>query len=72
MAIIETSRPAPFGAVSTFRVVNVIDAAIAKLVSAYRTNKTEKALQNLSNTQLEDIGIERAQIQAVAKRASFY
>jgi len=70
MAIIETSRPVPFGAVSTFRIVNVFDSLLSGIMSAYRAHKTEKTLRGLSNAQLEDIGLERAQIHAVAQRAA--
>jgi len=71
MAIIETSRPVPFGAVSTFRIVNAFDAFLGGIVGAYRAYKTEKTLHSLSNAQLEDIGLERAQIHAVAQRAAY-
>ena len=70
MAIIETSRPVPFGAVSTFRIVNVFDSLLGGIVSAYRAHKTEKTLRNLSNAQLADIGLERTHIRAVAQRAA--
>ena len=71
MAIIETSRPVPFGAVSTFRIVNVFDAFLGGIVGAYRAHKTEKTLRSLSNAQLEDIGLVRAQIHTVAQRAAY-
>ena len=71
MAIIETSRPVPFGAVPTFRIVNVFDNLLGGIVSAYRAHKTEKTLRGLSNAQLEDIGLERGQIHAVARRAAY-
>ncbi len=70
MAIIETSRPVPFGAASTFRIVSVFDTLLGGIVSAYRARKTEKTLRALSNAQLEDIGLERAHIHAVAMRAA--
>ncbi len=70
MAIIETSRPVPFGAVSTFRIVNVFDALRGNIASAYRAYKTEKALRGLSADQLQDIGIERTDIPMVAQRAA--
>jgi len=69
MAIIETTRPAPFGAVSTFRIVNLVDAAFVGFVGAFRARKTETALSKLSNAQLEDIGLVRAHIHGVAQRA---
>ncbi len=70
MAIIETSRPVPFAAVSTQRIANVFNALLGGTVGAYRARKTEKILRGLSNAQLEDIGLERAQIHAVARRAA--
>ncbi len=69
MANIETSRPVPFGAVSTFRIVAAFDALRGSIVGAHKARRTAKALHALSNAQLEDIGIERAQIHAVALRA---
>ena len=69
MAIIETSRAVPFGAVSTFRIVNLFDVALNSVLGAYRAYQTEKALHSLSNAQLEDIGLERALIRTVARRA---
>ncbi|NOR63467.1 MAG: DUF1127 domain-containing protein [Rhodobacteraceae bacterium] len=69
MAIMTTSRAVPFGAVSTFRIVNLFDTALNSVVGAYRAHKTEKALHGLSNDQLEDIGLERANIRQVAQRA---
>ncbi len=71
MAIIETSRPVPFGAVSTFRIVNAFESLLGGIVGAYRAHKTEKTLRGLSNAQLQDIGLERAQIRAVARRAAY-
>jgi len=72
MAIIETTRPVPFGAVSTFRIVNAFDAMISNLLGTYRAYKTEKTLRSLSNAQLEDIGLERSQIRTVALRAGHF
>lgn len=69
MAIMTTSRAVPFGAVSTIRIVNIFGAALNRVVGAYRAYKTEKTLQGLSNAQLEDIGLERALIRTVARRA---
>ncbi len=70
MAIIETPRPVPFGAISTFRIVNGIDTVLNGVVATYHAYKTEKTLRGLSNAQLEDIGLERAQIRDVAQRAA--
>jgi len=70
MAIMTTSRAVPFGAVSTFRIVNLFDTALSNIVGTYRAHKTEKALHGLSNAQLEDIGLVRANIRRVAQRAA--
>jgi len=69
MAIIETSRPVPFGAVFTLRLVNAVDALRTSIVGAYKAHKTKITLDKLSNAQLQDIGLERAQIHAIAARA---
>ncbi len=70
MAIIETSRPVPFGAEFTLRMVNVFDNLIAGTVEVVKTVKTKRALNKLSNRQLEDIGLTRAEIHNVASRAA--
>lgn len=72
MAIIETSRPVPFGAVSTLRIVNIFDSVRTAIAGAYKARKTEIALGKLSNAQLQDIGLERAHIHAVAFRAAHF
>jgi uncharacterized protein YjiS (DUF1127 family) len=59
---IEPSRPVPFGAVFTVNVVNFVDATISNLMAWKAARKTENALRNLSNRQLEDIGMCRADI----------
>ena len=68
MAIIETPHSVPFGAVS-FSIVNGVDSFFSGIVGAYRAHKTEKTLRSLSNAQLEDIGLERADLHTVAQRA---
>ena len=71
MAIIETSRTVPFGAVSTLRIVSLFDTALNSIVAAYHARKTEKTLHSLSNAQLEDIGLVRANIRSISQRAAF-
>jgi len=66
MAYIETSRPAPFGAVTTLKLVNLFDDAIAAFTAWNLTRKTENTLNKLSDEQLADIGIERRTIKATA------
>jgi len=62
MAIIETSRPVPFGAVATLQITNLFDPAVAKFKAWTLARKTETMLSRLSDRQLADIGLERSQI----------
>ncbi len=72
MAIIETSRPVPFGAVTTFRVVNFFDKMRNAVVQYRSARATEKALRGLSDAQLQDIGLHRSQIASVARNPGYY
>lgn len=69
MAIIETTRPAPFGAVVTFRIINIADTLRQNFVNASQARKTEKVLQRLSDAQLQDIGLLRGNINSTVKRS---
>ena len=71
MAIIETTRPVPFGAVVTFRLINMIDGLRQDFVEAQQARKTEKALDRLSDAQLRDIGLVRANIRLAANGKRF-
>lgn len=62
MSINYTSRPVPLGAIATFRVVNFFDNAITHLAALRSTYKTANVLNGLSEQQLEDIGLCRADI----------
>ncbi len=66
MATFETSRPAPLGAEATLHVVNFFENSIASIQAWNASRKTVKSLNALSTRQLEDIGIQRANIPAVA------
>lgn len=70
MAIFHTSRPVPLGAVSTLRIVNVFDTMVSNFKVWNATRKTTNALRELSDNQLQDIGIERHKIDAVASRVT--
>ncbi len=61
MAIIETSRPGPFGAVTTLHVVSMIER-LTENFSAWRNARRQAAvLRGLSSRQLNDIGLTDAQ-----------
>ena len=66
MAIYETNTAAPFGAVTTLGIVNFFDNAIAQFSAWNAARKTTAALSGLSDRQLEDIGLHRGAISAVA------
>lgn len=57
MAIIESTRPVPFGAVATLNVVGIFDTVIAGVQQWNATRKTNKILNGLTISQLDDIGI---------------
>ena len=62
MASIPTSRTAPFGAVTTFRAVGVVESVI-EAIKTWKTNRrTLMALSALSDRELDDIGLCRADL----------
>ncbi|MCB1368874.1 MAG: DUF1127 domain-containing protein [Rhodobacteraceae bacterium] len=63
MATFETTRPAPFGAVTTYRVLSAIDALRVALIDWKNTRQTYAALSRLSDRELNDIGLSRADIE---------
>ncbi len=70
MTNITTSRPVPFGAVAILNVVNFFNNTAAALVGSYRAAKTRKILTNLSNAQLDDIGIMPGDIAKISHRVN--
>lgn len=68
MASIETSlRAAPNGAVSIFRAVQLLAEPIAAFVAWNNARKTRNALYTLSNRELDDIGLCRADIELIGR-----
>lgn len=61
-----TNRSVPLGAVSIFRVTSGIENALRMLNTWRRARTTRLALANLSDAQLADIGVTRAEIGAVS------
>lgn len=68
MAAYETTRPAPFGAISTFRVVQFFSNFAAGVAEWNDTRMTRKSLSALSDRELSDIGLCRGDIEMVARR----
>lgn len=68
MATIETGRAAPFGAITAYRIVQfALDAADA-LRFWNEQRITRKQLSKLTDRELDDIGLCRAEIEDVVAR----
>ncbi|MGB4828448.1 MAG: DUF1127 domain-containing protein [Paracoccaceae bacterium] len=67
MAAIETSRPAPFGAITTYRAVNALTSVFGALGAWNDTRITRKALGKLSDRELDDIGLCRGDIEMLGR-----
>lgn len=63
----DTARPVPLGAVTTFRLVSIFVRALDGLASWRNARATDKALRELSDRQLSDIGLHRGEIAEVAE-----
>jgi uncharacterized protein YjiS (DUF1127 family) len=62
MATFETTRPAPFGATSTYHFVQFISNALVSVKNWNDARITRKALSSLSDRELDDIGLCRGDI----------
>lgn len=71
MANIETNMSVPFGAISTYRIVNVFDEAFATVRAWNAAHRTTRALNALSDYQLDDIGLTRGDIADVRQFINF-
>lgn len=67
MAAYETSRAAPFGAISIFRFVQFVTEVRANLSAWNDTRVTRKALDKLSDRELDDIGLCRGDIETIGR-----
>ena len=67
MAAFETTRPAPFGAISIFRLVGFIGDTVAMLSAWNDARVTRKTLGNLSDHELDDIGLCRGDIEMIGR-----
>ena len=67
MATYETSKTAPLGAITVFRMVQFISAS-ANGFQAWNSGRvTRKALSKLSNRELDDIGLCRGDIEMIGR-----
>ncbi|MCU0816129.1 MAG: DUF1127 domain-containing protein [Cypionkella sp.] len=67
MAAYETSRPAPFGAISTFRFIQGVGAIFAMIAAWNDARVTRKTLSRLTDRELDDIGLCRADIEMIGR-----
>ncbi|MGA0540867.1 DUF1127 domain-containing protein [Neotabrizicola sp. VNH66] len=67
MAAIETSRPAPFGAITTYRAINGLSGVFASLKGWNDARLTRKALSKLTDRELDDIGLCRGDIEMLGR-----
>lgn len=67
MATYETSRTAPFGAISVFRLVQSVSNGAASFQTWNAARITRKALSRLSNRELDDIGLCRGDIDLIGR-----
>lgn len=68
MALIQTTRPAPFGAITVYNLVARTEAAWAKLVAWNTQRKTRNMLASLSDRELADIGLHRGDLDNIPSR----
>jgi uncharacterized protein YjiS (DUF1127 family) len=67
MAATSTTRPAPFGAIATYKVVTAF-SALASAVSTWNDARvTRNSLGKLSDRELDDIGLCRGDIEVIAQ-----
>ncbi len=67
MATYDTSRTAPFGAITVFHMVQSVSNAASTLRAWNSARVTRKALSKLSNRELDDIGLCRGDIDLIGR-----
>ncbi|NHB76103.1 DUF1127 domain-containing protein [Rhodobacter calidifons] len=67
MAAVETTRPAPYGAITTYRVINALSNAVLAFRAWNDARVTRKALNRLSDRELDDIGLCRGDIEFIGR-----
>lgn len=67
MAAVETTRPAPYGAITTYRAINALTNAIGALSAWNDARVTRKALNKLSDRELDDIGLCRGDLDFIGR-----
>lgn len=68
MAAYETTRTAPFGAITTYRFIQSIGNAFAAVAEWNDVRQTRAALDKLTDRELDDIGLCRGDIALVGAK----
>ncbi len=67
MAAVETTRPAPFGAITTYRAITSLSNVVGVFSAWNDARVTRKALNKLSDRELDDIGLCRGDIEFLGR-----
>lgn len=67
MAAVETTRPAPFGAINSYRAISGLSKAVGVLAAWNDARITRKALYKLSDRELDDIGLCRGDVDRIGR-----
>lgn len=70
MPVPQTSRPAPFGAITAFQLIDRLDHVLSALRAHVDARQMRRRLEELTDEQLDDIGICRHDIDRAVKRIS--
>ena len=72
MAMIDTARPAPFGAITAYRATELFSNVVFKIRERIEAYRTAQALARLSPRMLDDIGITEADVLAYRNNGRFF
>ena len=67
MAAVETTRQAPLGAITTYRAINTLSNVFSTFAAWNDARVTRKALNKLSDRELDDIGLCRGDIEFIGR-----
>lgn len=67
MAAVETTRRAPYGAITTYRAINALSNAVMVFQAWNDARVTRKALSKLSDRELDDIGLCRGDLDSIGR-----
>lgn len=67
MAAVETTRPAPFGAINTYRAISALSNAARAFAEWNDARVTRNALNKLSDRELDDIGLCRGDLEFIGR-----